>query len=292
MTLKSHVDQINPGDNVIIGLGDSFTQGVGAYSTETWATFSKPANMHNITGQLHIQEQAKNNWVRQLRDNFYPDYKVMNLGINGAGNRAAAKELYLNQLPDHLGNVIVIFLTTGMDRFDFLKNERVTAGPENHQKWLTVWPVPNSSRGDTAKLEEAYFKTVWSRQTSSLEYLMNVADAQTFCNLKGYKFFFSSVFDVAVSREELLTGLEDYKHLIDIVDWSSLLKVPQHTHIMNYVCALENHPKIGNFQDSNQFISTLDMPLKYITPCAHWTPSGAFEVAKLLNTLILEKGTM
>lgn len=123
MTLKSHVEQVNPGDNVIIGLGDSFTQGVGAYSNETWATFSKPASMYNITGQLHIDEQGKNNWVRQLRDTFYPDYKIMNLGVNGAGNRAAVKELYLNKhlLPSDVGNVIVILMSTGIDRFDFLK---------------------------------------------------------------------------------------------------------------------------------------------------------------------------
>jgi hypothetical protein len=292
MTLKSHVEQVNPGDNVIIGLGDSFTQGVGAYCNETWATFSKPASMHNITGQLHIDEQGKNNWVRQLRDNFYPDYKIMNLGVNGAGNRAAVKELYLNALPSNLGNVIVILMSTGIDRFDFIKNEIVTSGPENHQKWLTVWPVANSSRGNTAKLEEAYFKTVWSRKTTSLEYLLNVADAQTFCQSKGYKFFFSSVFDKSVLKDELIKGLEHYSNLINIIDWENQLIAEGHNHIMNYICSLENHPKINDFQDSNAFISSLDMPLKYITPCSHWTPAGALEVAKLLHKLLVEKGIL
>ena len=290
MTLKSHVDKINPGDNVLIGIGDSFTQGIGAYPNEIWATFSKPASMHNITGQLHIEEQGKNNWLKQLRDNFYPDYKVMNLGVNGAGNRAAAKELYLNALPKDIGNVIVIFLTTGIERFDFLKNESETAGPENHQKWLTVFPSVNSSRGNVAKLEEAYFKTVWSRKTSSLEYLLNVSDAQSFCKARGYNFFFSSVFDNSANRNQLLSGLENYAYLIDTVDWAAQLRIADCRHIMDYICKLENHPSLTDFHNSHEFIQSLSMPLKYITPCSHWTPAGALEVAKLVHSLLVDKG--
>lgn len=290
MTLKSHVDTINPGDNVIIGLGDSFTQGVGAYSNETWATFSKPASMHNITGQLCIDEQAQNNWVRQLRDNFYPNYKILNLGVNGAGNRAAVKELYLNQLPLNVGNVVVILLSTGLERFDFLKNERETSGPENHQKWLTIFPSINSSRGNVAQLESSYAKTVWSRKTTSLEYLLNVADAQAFCKSRGYKFFFTTVFDSCALREELLLGLEEYTNFVDIVDWNDFLDIPENDHIMSYMCKLENHPKITELQDSGDFIRKLDMPLKYITPCSHWTPEGNFEVAKLMHQLLTSKG--
>jgi hypothetical protein len=289
MTLKSHIDKINPGDNVIIGLGDSFTQGVGAYSNETWAAFSKPVSMHNITGQLCIIEQAQNNWVRQLRDHFYSNYKILNLGVNGAGNRAAVKELYLNSLPPDVGDVIVILLSTGLERFDFLKNERETSGPQNHQKWLTIFPSIDSSRGNVAQLELAYAKTVWSRKTSSVEYLLNVADAQAFCKSKNYKFFFSTVFDKCARRDELLLSLEEYKNLIDIVDWSDCLTVPGNDHIMDYVCKLENHPKITNFQNSGDFIRSLDMPLTYITPCCHWTPKGNFEVAKLLHQLLVSK---
>ena len=99
----------------------------------------------------------------------------------------------------------------------------------------------------------------------------------------------SPVFDETASRAELITGLADYKHLIDMVDWDSLLTIPQQAHIMNYICSIENHPQINNFQNSIEFISKLDMPLKYITPCSHWTPAGALEVAKLLHRLIKEK---
>ena len=60
---KSHCDIINPGDNVIIGLGDSFTQGIGAYSLETWKSMTPPASLYNIAGQFFVEEQGKNNWI-------------------------------------------------------------------------------------------------------------------------------------------------------------------------------------------------------------------------------------
>ena len=87
MTLRSHVDTIQSGDNVIIGLGDSFTQGVGAYSLKTWASVNAPASLYNISGQHFTDEQGENNWVRQLVRNFLPNYKTMSLGVNGAGNK-------------------------------------------------------------------------------------------------------------------------------------------------------------------------------------------------------------
>lgn len=290
MTLKSHVDVVSPGDNVIIGLGDSFTQGVGAYSLETWGTFSKPVNMHNITGQLHTDEMGKNNWVRQLRDNFFPDYKVMSLGVNGAGNRAAVKELYLNPLPDNLGNVIVILMSTGIERFDFLKNERHTAGPENHQKWMTIWPSLDSPRINVDKIEEQYAKQIWSSSTSAVEYLLNVADAENFCRVRGYKFYFGSAFDESISKEVLKKHLDYYSSLIDIVNWDNFISPQGHGTFMNYIRSLEPNPNVKqDLNSANKYVNKLDKPLQYITPCFHWTPAGSYQVAKEINK-ILKKG--
>ena len=76
---RTHCDEIIVGDNVIIGLGDSFTQGVGAYSINTWESIPENPSVYNISGQKFIEEQGANNWVRQIRDSFLPNYKVFNL---------------------------------------------------------------------------------------------------------------------------------------------------------------------------------------------------------------------
>lgn len=288
MTLKSNVDIINPGDNVIIGLGDSFTQGVGAYSDETYKKIKKlNPSLYNITGQHFVEEQGKNNWVRQLVTNFLPEYKTMSLGVNGAGNRAAVKELYLNPLPDDVGNVVVILMATGTERFDFLKNEKETSGPENHQKWRTIWPTINRDRGDIWKLEEQYATHVWSKKTDVMELLLNIAEAQQFCKSKGYHFMFGPAFDDRINKEYIEHALEEDVHdWINVVNWNSYICPESCTDFMQYIRNLENHPAVTGFWQTQQYVSKLQSPLKYITPCHHWTKEGAYEVSKVIYEIL------
>ena len=290
MTLRSHVDTILPGDNVIIGLGDSFTQGVGAYSLKTWASVNAPANLYNISGQHFIDEQGENNWVRQLVRNFLPNYKTMSLGVNGAGNRAAVKELYLNPLPKDIGNVIVVLMATGLERFDFLKNEKKTSGPENHQKWRTIWPSLSSPREGIGRLEEEYAKNVWSENTDIMEFILNVAEAQEFCRSRNYKFVVGSAFDFRNTKQWLEQKLGNDTHpWMQLVDWDNFISPPNSKDFMEYIIKLENHPKISNFYDGREYCSQLAMPLQYITPCYHWTIEGNYEVAKLLHSILKDK---
>jgi hypothetical protein len=290
MTLQSHVDKINSGDNVIIGLGDSFTQGLGAYDSDVWSSFSKPAGMHNISGQFHTDEQGKNNWLRQITEKFLPNYKCMNLGINGAGNRAAIKELYLNPLPSNVGNVIVVLLATGIERFDFLKNEKTTSGPENHQKWRTIWPTIDSNRGSVAKLEKEYAMNVWSTKTDAMEFLMNVAEAQEFCRSRNYKFVFGSAFDSRINENSILKELkEDAAQWMHLVDWKNFISPKGCSDFLEYTRKLENHPKVLDFYNGRQYCSQLDMPLTYITPCYHWTIKGNYEIAKCIFNILKDK---
>jgi hypothetical protein len=290
MTLKSHVDTILPGDNVVIGLGDSFTQGLGAYDLDVWNSFSKPASMHNISGQLHTDDQGKNNWVRQLTNNFLPEYKCMNLGVNGAGNRAAIKELYLNPLPTDVGNVVVVLMATGLERFDFLKNEKKTSGPENHQKWKTIWPVLDSDRGEVAKLEKAYANNVWSEKTDAMEFLMNIAEAQEFCRSRNYKFVFGSAFDARINRQYFENKLgDDVLPWINLVDWNNFISPTDCSDFMHYIRKMENHPKILKFYEGREYCSQLNIPLRYLTPCYHWTIEGNYEVAKIMHNILKDK---
>lgn len=282
MALKTHIDKINPGDNVVIGLGDSFTQGVGAYSAETWLYIKdKNPGMHNISGQHFVNEQGENNWVRKLTKFFLPGYKTVSLGVNGAGNRAAIKELYLNPLPENLGNVIVILMATGIERYDFLKNDRTTSGPENHQKWKTIWPAAKAFRPGIGNLEQQYAKYVWSSETDAMELLLNLAEAQNFCKLNNYKFLFGSAFDDRINKQKLDKCLPaDSKSWLNLVDWNNYICPAKCDDFMHYIRKLENHPEITDCYNGNKYALTMTQPLKYITPCYHWTSNGSFAVAK------------
>jgi hypothetical protein len=214
----------------------------------------------------------------------------MSLGVNGAGNRAAVKELYLNPLPKDVGNVIVVLMSTGLERFDFLKNEKKTSGSENHQKWRTIWPSLSSPRERIGRLEEEYAKNVWSENTDIMEFILNVAEAQEFCRSRNYKFVCGSAFDFRNTKQWIEKKLGSDTHpWMQLIDWDNFISPPSCKDFMDYIIKLENHPKVSNFYDGREYCSHLAMPLQYITPCYHWTIEGNYKVAELLHNILKDK---
>lgn len=275
----THCDEIVSGDNVIVGLGDSFTQGVGTYSLETWASMPEKPSTYNISGQLFLEEQGQGNWVRQLVQNHLPGYKTYNLGVNGAGNRAAVKELYLNPLPKDLKNVIVILMCSGIERYDFLKKDDESAGINWHQKWQTIFPCI-TDRGVISEVDRAYYERIWTSRSDAIELLMNIKDAENFCKAHGYKFLFASAFDRLVNRKLLIDQLNNKRYLIDMIDWNNFISTGEYYAMIDMVNQLENKPM--SMVEIHEHYRDLKMPTKYISPCAHWNKEGAKFVANYI----------
>jgi hypothetical protein len=277
--LPTHCDKIQEGDNVIIGLGDSFTQGVGAYSLDTWKSIPHTPSTYNIAGTHFLEEQADNNWVRKLATKL--NYKTFNLGINGGGNRGTIREMSLNKLPDKLGNVIVILLATGMERYDFIKQSDETAGYNWHQKWQTIFPNPSSNRGPISVLEKEYFNQIWSPRNDALELIFNINDAKNFCASRGYKFLFTTAFDEQINRDNLKKELGNKNNLIDLIDWNDFISPSPYRTLMDMVNRSEGN-QYRSMHELFEFGRTISVPTKYITPCAHWSIEGQELVAEYL----------
>lgn len=282
---KTHCDEIVEGDNVIIGLGDSFTQGVGAYSIETWKSIPENHSKYNISGQLFLDEQAQNSWVRQLANRL--GYKTFNLGVNGAGNRAAVREMFLNRLPKNLGNVIVILMATGIERYDFLKQSDETAGVNWHQKWQTIFPTM-SNRGPISKLEREYLQQIWSPRNDALEFLFNINDAKNFCTSHGYKFLFGSAFDSQINKQQIYSDLGDKNSHINLIDWDDFIYLGKYQSFMDMINQLEGNDSCGMHEIFAKKSNTT-VPSKYITPCTHWSIEGQQKVAEYLHNELLKR---
>lgn len=291
MLKKTHCDIIKEGDNVIIGLGDSFTQGLGAYSLDCWKAMNSSPATYNISGQYFLDEQGKNNWVSQLCHNHLPTYKRYNFGMNGGGNRASISEMILNPLPRNLGNVIVILMATGVERFDFLKQSDDTAGPEKHLRWQTIWPVIGD-RGPISIIEKEYLKQIWSTRNDALEFVLNVVNCQNFCRLNGYKFLFASAFDPYIQKNAIIHELDDRKQYHELVDWDAQL-LPEcpgpYKTFMNMVRQEEGITTHLNQLEAREYYSKLALPAKYITPCFHWSIEGVALVAKYLHGELIRR---
>ena len=283
----THCDIIKEGDNVIIGLGDSFTQGVGAYSLDTWKSIPYSPSSYNISGTHFLEEQAENNWVRQLAKQL--NYKTFNLGINGGGNRGTIREMFLNRLPDNLGNVIVILMATGIERYDFIKQSDATAGYNWHQKWQTIFPNPTSERGAVATLEKEYCANIWSPRNDALEFIFNINDAKNFCENKGYKFLFTTAFDEQINKDKIRKDLGPRGKLVELIDWNDFISPSPYRSMMDMMNQLEGN-SYRSMYDLFDFGRTLKVPTKYITPCAHWSIEGQLKASEYLHTELINRG--
>lgn len=287
---ETHCDKINPGDNVIVGLGDSFTQGIGAYPLSTWQSIPNKPSLYNISGQYFIEEQGKHNWVKQLRNNYLPNYKVYNLGVNGGGNKATIRELYLHPLPQNLGNVIIILMATGIERYDLLKQSDFTTGKNWHQKWQTIWPTI-SDRGPISRLEKEYLEQIWSPRNDALEFLFNVRDVQNYCKSNGFKFMFASAFDSTISKEEIVKNLDDKAEFIHIADWNDFINLKPYNSFMDMLNQLEGNKRMSMHEIFKARADT-SVPTKYITPCSHWSIDGCKKVAEVLFNEITNRNLL
>ncbi len=280
MLNRTHCDLIERGDSVVVGLGDSFTQGTGAYSLETWQSIPSTANpaTYNINGEYFIEESGANNWVRQLANRL--GYKTWNCGVNGSGNRASFRELVMNPLPNDTKNVVVILMSTGIERYDFLKQKIHNTGENWHYKWQTVFPTI-SDRGEISKLENEYYKQIYSPKSTALEFLFTVSDIQNYCIARNYKFMLCSAFDSLVDRKKIINELDDRPNYIDIVDWNSVYHPDNCTTFTELLVKMEGHA-YTNMYELQKRLSKMKIPSKYMTPCSHWSIEGHSIVAERL----------
>jgi hypothetical protein len=278
---KEYFQNISDTDNVIISLGDSFTQGVGAYPSEIW---KKETNrFFNIHGDKYIDLQYKNSWPSILSNMI--EYKVLNLAINGTGNRSAVKELYLsNFLKNHKGNVVVIFMMSGINRFDFIRKDYNST---NHLRWMTIWPLIRKAT-KVAELEEAYFRHQYSEKFAAIETLLNLAEAELFCKAHGYQFYFASAFDDQINQQTFSKYLGDDQHLLELINWDNFINPLGYNTFMDLLCFLEDDDTLKS-TDYQNWCANLTTPSKYLTPCMHWSIDGHKVVAEEIFKILKEK---
>ena len=183
-------------DKVIIALGDSFARGQGACTLE----FGRKYNWDWYSSNLTLNDKKEiskcfydNSWVHQLCKNHLNDFEPLNLGLTGRGNRATIKELYLcPEMNLHeKKEIIVIFMLTGMERYDFVLSEF-----DENSFFKTMWPKLDDRVSDNPdkNLWESYSKNVWSDRFAIMELLLNVAELKTWCKSHNAKLLMISAF--------------------------------------------------------------------------------------------------
>jgi hypothetical protein len=285
---------INEDSKILIGLGDSFTQGHGACDIKVWEKYKwDDKKMYNEYFHDVVESGFENSWVNQLCKNHLKGFIPINFGLSGRGNRAAAKELYLHpELNIELAKEkIVVYMLTGYERFDFV-NKDYEVG---HHKFNTMWPT-NDCGNDLRTVGNEYMNHVWSDRMGLIELLLNIAEVKNWCKVHNAKFILTSAFTPTINKQfmtdhiigDLLYGKESHvEKLVNIIDWDEFFYPDGFRCITDYLLSLEERTDLINeFSSWNYYEYAYGhkkmTPNGYITKCAHPSDNGHKEIAKLL----------
>lgn len=287
--------------NILIGLGDSFTQGQGACSIDLWEKYNwSLENVSELDNYNIIKSSYENSWVNKICENHLTTYTPINLGMTGRGNRGAVKELYLHPelRMEKSKEIIVVFMLTGMERFDFIHKEFF-----EHVHYITMWP------NDSNKLWSSYMEEIWSEKFGVLETLLSIAEANMWCKSNNAKLFLISAFTPNYNRDYFFNTLkgsgdekrnylyknQDYINLLmnSNIDWDMFIRPNNYTCVTDFLCHLEGREDLirnSSPHDYYEYSYKLKKtsPNGYITNCAHPSYKGHEKIAEVIYEEIIK----
>lgn len=289
---------INENSKILIGLGDSFTQGEGGYSLDIWEKYNWNTKMMKQDQNIDvILSGYENSWVNKICKNYLNDFTPINLGMCGRGNRAATKELHLHpELNLELAKEkIVIFMLSGLERFDFVHDKF-----NEHHHFRTIWPFATET-SELENLWKAYAEKIYGDRFSVIELLLNIAEVKTWCKANNAKLILTSAFTPIYKRNNLIKLIKgDYietntffretkriEALVDIINWNEFLYPENENCFTDYLLVLENRYDLMDFNSSylfHEFAYKQEKlsPKGYISKCAHPSYKGYEEISKVI----------
>jgi hypothetical protein len=301
MWIKNNM-KLTPESKVIIGLGDSFTQGQGACSLEIWEKANwDPKEVITQKNDKALISSYENSWVNQICENHLTEYVGVNLGMNGRGNRAAVKELYLNPTINlHLPKEkIVIYMLTGPERFDFIHPDFKAI-----QHFTTMWPNVGE-KVEQKELWGAYVEHIWSDRFGAIELILNINEVQTWCKANDAKLILCSAFTPDIKKESLINKIKsddrndgiygEFQSVLDLVDtvqWNDFCYPGNFNSMTDYLLHLEDREDLINETTPwpfHKYAYALDKlsPKGYISKDAHPSYLGHKKIAEALYKFIL-----
>lgn len=237
---------------VIIGIGDSWTQGEGGVPHEFFERAGgKLTNIERDDDDPeYLKHEYENSWVNQLCVKYYTDHKPINLGVRGYGNIGAVKSLYIANLPKNITGGKLIFCLSGRDRFDY-PGGGYTEGLRKFQTFYPQVTVP----------QYQWFAThMHTRFGADQQTIFSIIEAQNFARVHQLEFYFLCAFDN-------IEDLEDDYNLKRHIDWTCYLT--RNETLMDLI--LEEDNLVGMDWDR---LSKREWPSKHFTNCLHPTIDG------------------
>lgn len=324
----------------IISLGCSFVHGQGAidesiYHKYPWVSRPNPTAQGYFRLRWSMEEKQKKKLVEEYPDiilwpngeldfhmheyahafnsvlckkYFNNEYASINLGRRGNGNRAAIKELYFYPeiLWDELEEIIVIYVPSGAERFDFMDD--IYCDLNKHGRWVSMWPnTTDNNAGSRNKLWSGYKESLYSKRFEVLEQIANIQELLLWCKYKNAKLIITPGFmryytkrSFAESLQEQPTRSETREfldsttiklddsiiNLVKMWPWDNMFYPGGYPTFVDLLMAQE----FSDWKTRTTFYEFMGKgsPGGWITPCAHPAAKGHDLFAKHLYKHITE----
>jgi len=219
----------------IVAIGCSFVQGAEL-------EISCPA------GTDAYQYKNSRTFVNVLCNSLNNQYTPINLGQEGAGNFAAVSRLFLYNIPwSSLNEIIVIFMPTGMQRFDIIRDDNYSLLGQDF-KTINPFAIFQKSQFEYVKrLNLGYEKTCYSEKFEVLNCIQNFQFLNSWIKNNNAKLIVLPAFGNEYNREHFTKVMKtsvfrnlaetiskeksnkvpdyDYQFLIDQVPWDKFITI-------------------------------------------------------------------
>ena len=293
---------IKRGDKVIIAIGDSFTEGQGAYDDGIWETLDWMEPTKQSVINTFTEMERNNSWPSQLKKNHLKDYNIINLGNRGKGNRNAVKKLttFSPQFDATLASEItIVFSFTQFCRFEFIAPD-TDLGPGN--LFETIWPsdpdFDDKDRLGHKDLWRGYGTAIFNDKSTTLEFISTLVELQNWCKLHnanlvvinqmedlGYK----SLMIKNIMSDTTKDHLNRQSKIIDQIDFNNWMYGEEDIQLIDQLLILNKQPKLRKKRNYAWYGQYIGKENKYWTPCSHPTKYGHKVLAKTVYEYLVKK---
>ena len=281
----------------IVAIGCSFVQGA-------------ELEMSCPDGTDAYQYKNSRTFVNVLCNSLNNQYTPINLGQEGAGNFAAVSRLFLYNIPwSSLDEIIVIFMPTGMQRFDIIRDDNYS---RLGYDFKTVYPFANFQSGQFEhfkKLSAGYEKTCYSEKFEVLNCIQNFQFLNSWIKNNNAKLIVFPAFSNEYNKENFTKVMKtsvfrnlaetiskeksdkvpdyDYQFLIDQVPWDNFITIEgsQNFFDLSFRNDKMYDPKLSMYDVMSKNILVNNY---WIMPRGHPSIKGHRLLASKLNSFIKE----
>jgi hypothetical protein len=285
-------------NKAIVAIGCSFVQG-----SELNISCPKGANVNEY--------KNSRTFVNVLCKLLNNQYTPINLGQEAAGNFAAISRLFLYNIPwSSLDEIIIIFMPTGMQRFDIIKDDNESLFGYDFKTVYPFMNVQNKQFEHVKNLSIGYEKTCYSEKFEVLNCIQNFQFLNSWIKNHNAKLivfpafgneynkdYFTKMMETSIFRnnadviikEKISNRVPDYDYqfLIDQVPWNNFLNIDGSRNFFD-LCFKNDKtydPKLNMYDVMHKNILTNN---DWIMPRGHPSVSGhkllASELHKILST--------